>query len=153
MTPDEQTVINAATRLRLKQAYPLPVTGVLARTDDWKSVAFGNNSPNYSPIEIKTPRNGNYFIKIISWSSNEPVVLAFIRGGETFETYIPVGSYDIRYAKGEDWYGTTLQFGPNASYARCDEIMFFSSQYGHSIELIQQVGGNLETENLSEDDF
>lgn len=143
----------AASRMRDGKSDPLPQTGVLSREDDWMNYVFGNQIDGYSPIEIKTPRGSNYFIKVLDWNTSSTVLTAFIRSGETFETMLPIGVYEIRYASGQKWYGKPLLFGPNASYARCDDRFHFTATYGHTIELIKQLGGNLETENLSEDEF
>lgn len=148
---------DAAEMMRNHQSKAPPKTGVLSRIDDWESVAFGNRSDGYAPLEIKTPRGGHYFIKVLKWGTSQTALTAFIRSGETFETLLPIGSYEIRYANGQNWYGPILDFGPDASYARCDDRFDFTQDFrgtsGYTIELIKQVGGNLETESLSEDEF
>ncbi len=70
---------------------------------------------------------------------------------------VPLGSYELKYATGKTWYGLDYLFGPNTSYYKADDVFRFSKTgdgvSGWTVELFQQVGGNLETKKISEDDF
>lgn len=125
-----------------------PVTGVLTRL---------HKTPAVAPLEIKTQVGSNYYVRIVTWDSKQPVLTAFIRGGERFSIEVPLGNYEIRYASGNEWYGELLDFGTGASYARCDEVFSFAidgSQYsGYTLELILQTNGNLETDPIGVEDF
>ncbi|MBK8913317.1 MAG: hypothetical protein IPM64_01735 [Phycisphaerales bacterium] len=110
-----------------------------------------------APLTIKTRLGSNYYVKVQDWTSKREILTAFIRGGEPFKTFVPVGSYEIKYAAGSSWYGPTFDFGEEASYSRCDErfdfTMTFEGYTGYTIELILQRHGNLETDPISADDF
>lgn len=122
----------------------LPSTGVLAKQ-------FTNGT---SPLEIKTSySNEHYFIKMINALNGNTVAKLFIRSGDKIELNIPSGSYEIKYATGEQWYGETDLFGPNTSYSQAGQTFDFSSGYGYTIELIMQVNGNLHTKSIDANSF
>ncbi len=78
---------------------------------------------------------------------------AFIRAGEKVEFDVPTGSYKLYYATGVSWYGVDLLFGPKTEYYKADDIFTFSQGTGWTVELFEQVGGNLETKKISETEF
>lgn len=117
----------------------------------------GDNITRYSdgvaPLTIKTASGGNhFFIKIISTQTNQEIGVYFIRSGETLEILVPLGSYEIKYASGQQWYGPTSLFGPDTIYNKADSIFNFyfdGNQYsGYTVELITQRNGNLRTSRL-----
>lgn len=141
------------------EAYPeieagrlaLPRTGVMLRYDRSRGLA---------PLEIRTRQgSGNYYLKISRIIGDRLILslTAFIRDGETLNTTMPVGNYEIRYANGENWYGPTRRFGKNTSYAKADDVFSFretSRGYtGFTVELYRQINGNLDTDPLTEDEF
>lgn len=124
-------------------ALQLPDTGIV----------FSSFSNGNSPLSIKTGFGSNYYIKLVSVSSGQVAGEYFIRGGQTLELEVPSGSYEIRYASGENWYGKDHLFGPNTSYNKADQIFNFFNGSGYSIELIRQVNGNLGTRGLNASQF
>lgn len=126
---------------------PLPNTG---DTDNPNLIGI-------APLEIHTSEGSNYFIKIDNAQTNEHLVSYFIRSGETLETKIPLGSYIIKYATGQKWYGANKLFGADTTYSQADQIFQFTSDgnqiSGHTIELISQVNGNLATKKIGKDNF
>jgi hypothetical protein len=73
----------------------------------------------------------------------------YVEGGRYFETTVPLGIYEMRYAYGKTWYGPTHLFGPETLYAKTDRQFHFGfdgSRYsGYTVELIMQSSGNLRT--------
>jgi hypothetical protein len=75
------------------------------------------------------------------------------------ENLVPLGTYRLRYASGETWRGETHLFGPGdlKSYSASESIFTFevSGGYvnGYTVELIQQVGGNMDTRNINLSEF
>ncbi|HBJ36802.1 MAG TPA: hypothetical protein DDZ51_19010 [Planctomycetaceae bacterium] len=129
----------------------LPETGVIQQYENRESAA---------PLEIRTRvGSGNYYIKISRIIGSRLVLskTAFIRDGETLNTTMPVGDFEIRYAVGKNWYGTERFFGKSTSYAKADDVFSFRETLqgysGFTVELYRQVNGNLETEPLSADEF
>lgn len=126
---------------------PLPLTGD-TDTPDLQGVA---------PLQIKVSQGNHYLIKIEDAYSHVPLASFFIRSGETLNTKVPVGSYVIKYAYGQQWYGLDHFFGAGTAYAKADDVFNFTftgnGYSGHTIELILQSDGNLETSNISPSQF
>jgi len=132
----------------LGKAELLPSTSVLTRNFYVQGV---------TPLEIKTQAGTNYYIKVVDSITKAEILTAFVRGGQPFETMIPVGSYEIKYATGRAWFGSVLDFGEGASYSRCDDRFDFAKSHnefnGYAIELILQPHGSLQTDPISPSDF
>lgn len=127
----------------------LPPTGVLSRD---------HVGPAVAPLEIRTSPGLSYYVKLVPWNSKKvPAITAFIRDGEPLNIEVPLGSFEIRYAAGKEWYGPMLDFGLDATYSRCDERFDFrmseDGYTGYTVELILQLRGNLHTETIRADDF
>lgn len=145
--PSPETVDVAASLMRAGTALSRPATGVLWRSD----------SDAVAPLEIRTTFGKDYYVKIVDWTTKAEVLTAYVRGGEPFETQMPLGAFEIRYAVGTKWFGTDLDFGPTASYSRADDMFMFTRDAtgvsGYTIELIMQRNGNLETDPIDPSAF
>ena len=110
-----------------------------------------------APLEVRVATGGDYFIKLINTSSGRESIAFYVRSGRTWETKVPTGQYEIRYATGRGWYGTRCLFGEDTVAARGNRSLTFkrAGQYieGHTIELISQPDGNLRRVNMSVEDF
>lgn len=145
--PNDAGVAKAlALRVVRGQTDTLPPTGVISR-----SPAAG-----LAPLEVRTAPGSNYFLKVRNWTDHEDVLTAFIRGGEKFETDMPLGKYEVCYSVGTQWYGPILDFGRFTAF-RCESSFEFTADAtgydGHTIELIFQRNGNLETGPMAGEDF
>lgn len=123
---------------------PLPKTGA-------------TNKPNLhgnSPLQIKTNAGSHYWVKIVnSYNEKDELASFFIRGGETLDVNLPIGSYVVKYAYGDTWYGRDYLFGEDTGYSKADEVLEFYHGQGYVIELIQQLNGNLHTTAIDESQF
>lgn len=111
-----------------------------------------------APFRVTTSvGQNNYFIKLVDASTNSPVMTIYVLGGSTFETRVPLGTYRLRYATGQTWYGTKNLFGPKTGYSEVEDSLTFSVQgdevQGNDIQLVPQLGGNLATKTISPDEF
>ena len=52
----------------------------------------------------------------------------FIRGGDTFDTEVPLGTYSIKYAAGRTWYGPQCLFGVETIFKKADYTFEFQQQ-------------------------
>jgi len=132
---------------------PLPNQGALKLGDR----AVLDNGVT-APLEITTrPSDGNYVMKVVDWNTGEFVAMYFINQGGTLSIELPLGSYKLKFARGEKWYGMEFLFGPGTGYSYIPDKMVFylSGDYatGHRIELIPQVGGNLDTRRMSAEEW
>ena len=89
-----------------------------------------------------------------SWGSD----LAFyVAAGKTFNIDVPVGIYVFSYCHGTTWYGEKLYFGDDTLYYKSDECLeFYTDRYysnGHTISLIKQTNGNLDTDPTTKENF
>ncbi|GEM_PF-1782142 len=124
-------------------------------------VGHGVLSKTYSsgvaPLGIQTRAGTNYFIKLVNTATDQAILTAYLVGGRLFEVDVPLGTYEIRYAAGDIWYGPQYLFGPETVYSKADELFHFTFdgyQYsGYTVELILQAYGNLETSQIRAEDF
>lgn len=116
-----------------------------------------NGQQAIAPLEIKTNSGSDYYVKVVNATNNENTLAIYIHGGETVEVEVPLGSYEIKYASGENWYGDKELFGIETSYNKADELFTFSDTgyqiSGYTIILYQVANGNLQTKSISKDQF
>ncbi len=156
--PDIFDRVAAETKLDLQPVFsepeqPLPKQGDLEFSE--RVVFYKGVS---APLRITTKvSDGNYVMKIVDWSTGEFVAWYFIHRGSTLETELPLGSYKLKFASGDKWYGMKHLFGPTTIYSYVPNKMVFylSGDYarGHRIELIPQAGGNLKTPRMRAEDW
>lgn len=104
-------------------------------------------------IEVKTKGSQATVVKMVDSFSLSEVLVFFISPGETVEFTIPSGSYMIKVASGESWYGEDSLFGEGMSASRLDGLQVFEPGDYWTYELIEQVGGNLGQESINPEDF
>lgn len=92
-----------------------------------------------------------YYVKLKQGSST--VWDVFITPGSTTEFAVPLGTYDLTYGAGQEWYGWDHAFGPGGAYSETSETFTFDGDSCWEVELILQVGGNLSTDGLSYGEF
>lgn len=142
--PTEKTATSQPTPAFSQPPQPLPQTG-----DNTASFTNG-----VAPLSIKTSSSGgyHYFVKVVNTVNHRELGSYFIRSGGVLEIEVPVGTYEIRYASGKQWYGTSYLFGPETTYSKANRNFTFGFdgyQYnGYTIELIMQQNGNLRTSGI-----
>jgi len=106
------------------------------------------------PLELKTPYGGNYVVKITETSTGIDMLTVFVHGGQTVNLKVPLGSYIVKYAAGEKWYGHDHLFGPATSYSKIFQTFTFADEtLGYSITFSKVRNGNLETKAISPNEF
>lgn len=142
--PTEKTAISQPAPAFSQPPQQLPQTG-----DNTASFING-----VAPLTIKTSPSGghHYFVKIVNSTNHQELGSYFIRSGETLKIKVPIGTYEIKYSSGKQWYGTGYLFGPETKYSKADSLFSFNFdgyQYsGYTIELIMQRNGNLRTSGI-----
>jgi hypothetical protein len=131
---------------------PLPTGGIL-RIADWKNY----NPDRNPPLKINNSPDANTLMKLVRVSDGAEVMSIFIHAGQVLEVAVPVGSYKVKIASGQTWYGDSVRFGPTTSYATLDSIFTFTIKgrqlLGHEVTLTQMRDGNLKQLPLSATDF
>ena len=111
-----------------------------------------------APLRIITRDSyQNYFAKIEDYYTGQSILTVFVRGGESIDIEVPLGTYKLKYAVGKTWYGPDYLFGPETSYSKADEKFLFSrvgnNISGYTVELYLQRDGNLQVSNISASNF
>ena len=70
---------------------------------------------------------------------------------------VPFGTYEVRYASGDTWYGYEYLFGPETSYSKADKAFTFEFDgnqiSGYTITLYKVTNGNLSTKKIRPNEF
>ena len=127
---------------------PLPKNGTI------RSFAQGQRS---APLKVNTRGSDHYLIKLTRPGSTEAVMYLFIRAGQSAEIKVPLGTFEIKWATGAEWYGYKKKFGESTAYGKAGKLVSFeqtSTEFiGHQITLYPVPSGNLSTKTISADEF
>lgn len=109
-----------------------------------------------APLTVQTEAGLAYYIKLCDMSGNE--VLGFFAGpNATVKVSAPLGTYELRYACGTAWYGTTPKFGKNTSYFKADTLFEFTEDteytHGYTVTLYAVPDGNMDTQEIDASEF
>ena len=137
----------------LPEALPLPASGVM-----YTYGSFGGpNRRLEAPFEIKAGQGSHFLVKLVHVGTNQPAMTIFVRSGETVEAEVPLGTFEVRYASGDTWYGDDLLFGPKTSYSKADTVFTFeivgNQVQGFTITLYTVANGNLKTKEIGASEF
>lgn len=86
-----------------------------------------------SRIRISTANDGNYNLIRVYTEENVPVASLFLQPNMLGTIKLPAGSYIIKYAYGERWFGETDLFGTEGSY----KILSFGDNNVSVVNFIQ----------------
>jgi hypothetical protein len=127
---------------------PIPATGAIKNFTRKKRIA---------PFGIQASTGKHFFLKLTDTSNGKAVMAVFVRSGTTVNVDVPLGTYDIKYASGDKWYGYKYLFGPNTTYEKADRTLTFqilnNQIEGYTITLYQVANGNLSTTTLAPEEF
>jgi hypothetical protein len=161
-TPSPSAHISAPASPPVEIKQPVPVAEICAthpRPSEglyWPDVLAGP----FARLTIKTSPGSDYFVKMED-ADGFMVAAFFIYGGSTFETKMPLGNFFLKYASGTSWCGADELFGPNTPTYKADYLFHFGRRQTpdgvesdhHTVELILQIGGNLQTRRLPRNEF
>lgn len=129
---------------------PLPENGYIFKYPEAEMIA---------PLTINTEKTSeNHYIYLKYQGEDRYMDMSFfVQAGSNIKVQVPLGTYEIYYCVGMDWYGTDLKFGQNTSYYTTDELFDFTYDgdyaYGHTITLYPVQNGNLKTTVINPEDF
>lgn len=110
-----------------------------------------------APLEIKSSLGSHYLVKLSDYNSGKDVLSVFVHGGSTATFDVPLGTYRIKYASGERWYGPEHLFGPETAYSKADSSFDFqvigNHVSGYTLTLYKVLNGNLQTSKISPEEF
>lgn len=140
-TPAQQPKFN-------ELALQLPSSGTIRRYTSTSAIA---------PLEIQTSIGSNYLVKLEDIASGNNILDVFVQGGSTVKVEVPLGTYRLKYAAGQTWYGYEYYFGPKTTYKKADsKFKFYKSVdglTGYTVMLYQVRDGNLSTSGLAPEQF
>jgi hypothetical protein len=99
-----------------------------------------------APLTIRTRSDGrHYYLKLIDDTDASTAMTAFIPSGSKFIEHVPVGKYRVKYAVGQNWYGTRWLFGPKTVFKNLDQVFDFKIKdnqiSGYQLDLYLQPMG------------
>ncbi|MDD2601044.1 MAG: hypothetical protein PHO37_17775 [Kiritimatiellae bacterium] len=110
-----------------------------------------------APFEIKAAQGSHYLLKPVESYTGTPVIDVFVRSGSIVKIDVPLGTYEVRYACGDIWYGYEFLFGPETTYSKADKTSKFevvgNQVSGFSLTLYWVAHGNLSTSSLRPEQF
>ena len=96
---------------------------------------------------------GHWVVKVFDATNSNLVCWFFIQQGQSAETPIPAGTYRLKLACGQRWYGEKHLFGPRASYSAIANKIIIPHRADYQIDLHRSAGGSLEEEAIRSQDF
>ncbi|MEO0071541.1 MAG: hypothetical protein ABIK39_05600 [candidate division WOR-3 bacterium] len=112
-----------------------------------------------APFRIVTSPSGYYYYycKLFNLKRDTWTLAVFIHPGKSISLEVPVGSYELRYAVGDTWYGREHLFGPRTSYYKAEAVLHFqivgNRVSGYEVQLYPQPYGNLRTRSISPNEW
>jgi hypothetical protein len=88
---------------------PSPPTSTIAKSRRKNAIA---------PLTIESEAGTNYLVKLVNAADENDQIMVYVKGGESYSTKVPLGSYRIRAASGNTWYGRSELFGPDTEFFR-----------------------------------
>jgi hypothetical protein len=126
-------------------------------------IRLRKRAPAIAPFKVETPEEADYLLKLVNVQDDGEEMLIYVRGGSTYETKVPLGTYHIRGASGAFWYGEKDLFGEETSYFKLSDSSGLDDEFkferkgnqveGYSLKLIKQRDGNLDTKPIDRGDF
>jgi hypothetical protein len=118
-------------------AFALPPSGVYWSAD--LGAAPGNTpsnqssverTKNYPPLKVINPIGSHNLLKLVRLQDGAQVLSVFIRSGDTVEVGVPPGSYQVKVASGQIWYGEPARFGEQTRYLMLTGALIFTAEGG-----------------------
>ena len=130
-----------------EQELPLPPNGEVFRK------SFFDNEMNSPYFKIIASSKNAHVVKIYKANSNDLVVMFFVRSGQSVIVEVPSGSYEIKVASGESWYGLNKLFGEETNSSILDKVFTLSTGESYEITLKTIENGNLDQTYIDLEDF
>ena len=105
-----------------------------------------------APFLIKSDGDKNYYVMLADPVSGQQKLGVFVRGGDTVEINVPLGTYEMIFNSGKDWFGKDELFGEFMACEKADTLAVFKetpeAYKGCSITLYSVEDGNLSTKKI-----
>ena len=77
---------------------------------------YGAGDP-VAPFRV-TASGCSCLLELVDENTSKVVVDVFVKDGRTEDVRVPAGTFEIRYAAGQKWYGGEMPFGSGTSYSK-----------------------------------
>lgn len=101
------------------------------------TILDGSSNGN-AGVEVHASSDASVYVKVKT-TSGSTVVGFYVRAGSTASVDVPTGTYNIQFASGKTWYGTSGVFGSGTSYGQDPSVTL---DYGDVIEYTLQPVSN-----------
>jgi len=118
-------------------------------------VSYTSNLDRVAPFSVFVNGSDNAFVKVKARNTNETIITLFIRAGDSVETKMPLGEYDLFYARGKKWFGYDHLFGSRTAFFKASNVLKFyqhgNTTHGTTITLDTRTleGNNLRTNRVN----
>ena len=106
---------------------------------------------------LRTNRSsGDLYVRLVGtkgYEKGRTLYTAFVRSGTSLRVKLAEGDYELRYAMGENWYGTQYLFGPKTTFHKPQTVIDPKFGYELELSLTPQIMGNISTRDLDVQDF
>ena len=118
----------------------------------------------YGTLTVETGHSP-VFIKVVSIKDPKMTMSFYVKADSRATVHVRNGTYTLRYATGERWFGRKLLFGSGTVYQMFDDNLGFSSRIEYTgagrevhcstwkVTLYPVAGGTAGTTPLNEDEF
>jgi hypothetical protein len=91
--------------------------------------------------------------KLEDWNTGEFICWFLIRKGEYAGTFVPPGTYRLKLACGERWFGEADLFGPDAAYSAISTPLTIEPRMHLTVGLAGSPSGTLREQKLRAENF
>ena len=121
------------------------------------SVPSGSNDYFVYLKYIRTPTNSVSQRERRSSTGTGTDISFYVKSGDSFDTEVPIGVYQLYYTCGETWYGVDERFGSSAPTFKSNDLLAFydDGEYmcGHTVQLWMQTNGNFDRTSIPASEF
>lgn len=75
------------------------------------------------PVDFPAEGEGEFYTLRAQLHANSFFLRVYVRGGSTAELKVPLGEYDVYFARGDTWQGEEALFGEETVYYRFDDTI------------------------------
>lgn len=151
MTPRARTYLHLLARItRAKLLVGLMLGALLLPSPD--AAAEGGSPPRTGllwrqgglpavfPLQVRTAAGQDHYLTLNDSDTGQPVLAAYIRGGDFFRVLVPPGRYELNFASGLRWQDEERLFGSQTLSFRIDAPLIFETRgigtkAGHIVDL------------------
>jgi len=109
------------------------------------TVANGTTKRKISCWLTVTAADANALVQLYDAKGECHVLTVYIGKNSRVRLPVPAGTYQIRLIEGQKWHGPERFFGSNTAYETIAELMAFTPQSAHILDLHRRPNGNLKT--------